>query len=653
MTHQDVLSGGQPGAAARCTLVTRWTPPTATERGRYLFTLTNGTGERLKGFRLAFCGPARIDLKAPAPDNALLLRRFSNFTEVAMLGDGVVEPGESWTFLIHGTQAPLRHFTDAARTSYVTLSNGKILPVDVGYSVSDAFGAGEPKFGYDEIGPLGDIVDGLALAPWPANVKVSGSRAAMPMSVATDGVEQAAAVNAFRDIAATVFPQHIFIGNGLQAIAVRLQKADLAAEAYRIVFGETVILSAAGEAGWLYGLITLGQILRGAWEAPDACRFPETGQIDDAPRFAWRGSHLDVARQFYPIGEIRDLLAIMAWNKLNRFHLHLTEDEAWRFEVAAYPELTAVGAYRGADMPIPPLLGSGPEASGGHYSKADLKALVATAGAWGMDVVPEVDVPGHSYAAIAALPKLRDPGENGEYLSIQGFPNNCLNSGVPFVREFAEAVFAELMDIFPGKWIHVGADEVPDDAWETSPAAKARLAEIGGGGWHELQADFLKRVYGQIRDAGRVVGAWEEGAHGGGIAPEGSYLVAWRNAAIGAELAAQGYDVVMSPGQAYYLDMARSTDWWEPGASWAGVSSLQHTYEFDPLDGFAKEHQGRMIGIQACIWSEPMSDRRVFRRLVFPRLSAIAETAWSQEKNRDFKRFVAVARFLPYRPLED
>ncbi len=247
-------------------------------------------------------------------------------------------------------------------------------------------------------------------------------------------------------------------------------------EAYRIAFAEDgIVLRASTRTGLLYGLITLGQIWRGARRHPETFLFPAGGEIQDSPAHGWRGSHLDVARQFYSSAEVARFVQLLAWSKMNRFHWHLSDDEAWRVEIDAYPELTRVGAWRGHGLALPPLLGSGPEPQGGYYSKQAIRDLVALADRLGIVVVPEIDIPGHCYAVLHALPHLRDPGEHGEYQSVQGFPNNCLNPAHEPVYGFLETVFDELIALFPSKILHVGADEVPLAAWSGSPLALDRL----------------------------------------------------------------------------------------------------------------------------------------------------------------------------------
>ena len=325
--------------------------------------------------------------------------------------------------------------------------------------------------------------------------------------------------------------------------------------------------------------------------------FPAAGEILDEPALGWRGTHLDVARQFYGSAEIARFLRILAWNKLNRFHWHLSDDEAWRVEIDAYPELTEVGAWRGHGLPIPPLLGSGPSRHGGYYTKAAIREIVALAGSLGIEVVPEIDVPGHCYAMLQAIPELRDPGENGSYFSVQGFPNNCLNPAREETYRVLETIFDELIELFPFKTIHIGADEVPLGAWSGSPRrsrgcarpAARRLAdahakrlnvvtnthgadEIEGSGAAVLQAEFLRRIQTFLASRGCITGGWEEAAHGDVIDKAKCYLFGWRTVEASAALAAEGYDIVVCPGQVYYLDMANGPDWSEPGAGWAGWS---------------------------------------------------------------------------------
>lgn len=609
--------------------------------GRYRLTLTNCGPEAIEAFVLGFSGPVRISETATI-GNGRVVVQLSNYAELAPPLDFILEPGGDWTVEIETLDFPLRHWTDGATTGFVILGDGRAVPALTfapELAGSEAYRRGTAR--------LEGQPASICVVPWPNAVAVAGLRTA-PQGLSFD--DDHPAVTAFREITELLFP-----GEGLvraaheDGLRVMLDEDDtLEGEAYRLTFAShDVKVSAGTTAGFLYGIITVAQMLRGARFERQSFGFPTAGHIEDRPASGFRGCHLDVARRYYGVIEVSRFLAILAWNKLNRFHWHLSDDEAWRVEIEAYPRLTEIGAWRGYGLPLPPLLGSGPERSGGFYSKADIAEIVARAGRFGIDVIPEIDVPGHCHALLQALPELRDVGENGAYQSIQSFPNNCLNPAVEAVYGALETIFAEMIELFPSRFFHVGADEVSASAWESSPAADAMRERLGATGTAPLQAAFLQRIQHFLRSRGKITGAWEEAAHGGGVGREESYLVGWTSVASNQRLAAAGYDVVVSPGQAYYLDMANGSAFHEPGAGWAGWSSPETTYGFDPVAGWSAAERQKFMGVQACIWSEPMTERAVFDRLVFPRLSAIAETGWTAAARKDFGRFAAAVNLMP------
>jgi hexosaminidase len=613
---------------------------------RYRITLSNRGSTALSGFRLGFSGPGRISAASPVT-NGSFVAQLSNFTEVAPPPGFTLAPGADWHVEFESLDHPIRHWTDGATTGFLILADGstRSLPTvpTKRYSVETPPKRGTARFPVPAQPPVA-----VSIIPWPKSVEVHGRRTA-PFGLAPatmDAVAQAA-IDGFEQLVATLFP-----GEGLcrpvreGGYPVELVSGAAGKEGYVIEFAaEGARVVAETSAGHLYGLVTLGQMLRGARAKTTEFSFPTAGRIEDAPNCGWRGCHLDVARRFYSSDDVRRFIALLAWNKLNVLHWHLSDDEAWRVEIDAYPDLVRKAAWNGYGLPIPPLLGSGPERTGGYYGKADIRAIVAFAGSVGVDVVPEIDIPGHCYALLQAIPQLRDPGENGLYLSIQAFPNNCLNPGLDATYTAIETIFGEMVELFPSRYFHVGADEVPHDAWQTSPAARALAGSLGSDGTMALQAHFLQRVQAFLTSKGKVTGAWEEAALGGGIDKANSYLVGWKDKAISQKLAGEGYDVVVAPAQAYYLDMANGEEFAEAGAAWAGWSSPETTYRFEPSAGWSETERAHLLGIQGCIWSEPMTDRAVFDRLVFPRLSAIAETAWST--SRDFARFTALVGLMP------
>ncbi|WP_429126303.1 beta-N-acetylhexosaminidase [Ensifer sp. 4252] len=655
-------------------LETLWTPAKADTQAVYSLTLTNASDRPVRDFRLCVSGPARID-PAAVVEGGVLLSRLSNYSEFAPPADLVLQPGSVWTVKAHGMSFEPQHWTDGANSAYLVLADGSTAPISVVPSRAHGDNAelkrGAVIYPVPKVAPVA-----VSVVPWPQEVSVSG-RLTPPLGfdLAPEGAEAEAAARSFAALTGSLFPIEGLVRpvseGGLPATLSL--SGDLAEEAYVIRFSPAGVAVTGGtRTGLLYGLITLGQILRGARLHPGTFLFPAGGEIRDEPALGWRGTHLDVARQFYSTAEVSRFLRLMAWNKLNRFHWHLSDDEAWRIEIDAYPALTDIGAWRGHGRKIPPLLGSGPQVTGGYYTKAAVREIVALAATLGIEVMPEIDVPGHSFAMLQAIPELRDPDEAGSYYSVQGFPDNCLNPAREETYRVLEVVFDELIELFPSKIIHVGADEVPLGAWSGSPEALERLRavagdematthakrlnvvtnthgadEIDGSGAAVLQAEFLARVQGFLASRGCVTGGWQEAAHGNVIDKEKSLLFGWRTVEANAELAGEGYDIVVCPGQVYYLDMANSPAWSEPGGSWAGWSDPEKLYLFDPIEGWTDSQKKHLRGLQCCIWSEPMTDRGVFDRLVFPRLSALAETGWTRPERKNFKRFEALVGLMP------
>jgi hexosaminidase len=651
-----------------------WTPPGDDRPLAYALTLTNLSGAAIENFQLCVSGPARID-PAATIEGGTLVARLSNHSAFAPPQGFVLEPGRSWTVTARGLSCPLRHWSDGVNAAYIAFADGSTAPVSV--EDTKAVGANAPlKRGavIYKVPALSPVT--VSILPWPNEVSVEG-RVPTPVGLALEGTapEARTAIESFAGLADALYPADAIVRSPAEGgFPVRLETAtDMPAEGYRLAFAPGgVVLKAATHSGFLYGLITLGQILRGARRHPGTFLFPASGTIVDAPALAFRGSHLDVSRQFYSSSEVKEFLRILAWNKMNRFHWHLSDDEAWRVEIDAYPALTEVGAWRGHGLALPPLLGSGPQPTGGYYTKAAIREIVALGAGLGIEIVPEIDVPGHCYAMLQAIPELRDPAEHGQYSSVQGFPNNCLNPVREETYRVLETIFDEMIELFPAKIIHIGADEVPLGAWSGSPLALAQLAEIGGAemaashakrlnvetnhdgadeidgsGAAVLQAEFLRRVSAYLASRGCITGGWQEAAHGDVIDKAKSYLVGWRTVEASADLAGQGYDIVVSPGQAYYLDMSNSQEWSEPGAGWAGWSSPERTYRFEPTEGWTEAQKSKLLGVQACIWSEPMTDRAIFDRLVFPRISAIAETGWTRPERKSWERFKALAGLMP------
>jgi hexosaminidase len=626
-----------------------WHPIEGDPSGGFVFTLVNLTDKPISDFKLAYTALTRV-MDNPVCENATFLLRNANFHQYAPPGGFVLEPGASWRFTVRGLWRPAKHRTDGAKSAYLTFSDGTHHTIDV----ADLMLEGRVSEPQKPLLPEGRVTEPFSLLPWPKQAQLQAGE--------TPVVLYPAAGSTLADVKAmdTVLSLHRRLFSAahqpFSLIAVEQGKAvgfqhssSLAAEAYELTFAEDeIVLAYGGDAGRQYGLTALAQLHDGARRNAALFRFPGSGTIKDEPRYGWRGCHLDVSRQFAPAPDVLRLIDILAWYKMNVFHWHLTDDEAWRFEVRAYPQLITVGVMRGPDEPMLPQLGNAAEPVGGFYTQADVAAIIAHASELNVEVVPEVDIPGHSTAILAALPELVDGQEAPDsYRSVQGFPNNALNPAIEETYVFLGKVFDEMVELFPSKLIHIGGDEVADNTWMASPLARKLMEKEGLDGTFGLQSHFMKRIQKMLADRGRSMAGWDEVSHGGGVDPDGTLLMAWRAPEVGVELAKEGYDVVMTPGQAYYLDMVQDEAWQEPGASWAGTVPPHHTYHYEAVGDFPEDLKPRLRGVQACIWTEHFLNRDYFNHLVFPRLPAVAEAAWTPRERKDWDRFSALVRFSP------
>lgn len=618
--------------------------------GRFELSLFHLGTEPIEGFTLSYTSLTRV-VDPTTARNATLTLRDANYHAFAPPSGSILAPGACWRFSVGGMQRAPRHCTDGPKSAYLTTPDGAHHAV----SVSDLLLEGRANEPAPALLPEGRLDVPVALQPWPRRIEVeTGEVLPVVLHPAEGtGLEGCSALHTVLALFHRLFPgEHapFSLAPSPQGRAVSFASDEsLPVEGYRIAFdNEAIRLVFRDPAGRQHGLVSLAQMLHGARRDPRRFRFPAKGTIEDAPRYGWRGCHLDVSRQFYPLADVRRLLDILAWLKLNVFHWHLTDDEAWRLEILAYPQLTTTGVLRGPDEPLRPQLGNGVEPVGGFYSQADVRTIVAHAGALHIDVVPEIDIPGHNAATLVAIGDLRDGQEAPDsYHSVQGYANNALNPAIPLTYSFLEAVIDEMATLFPSRFVHVGGDEVAQGAWLHSPKARELMEKEGLAGTFELQSHFLRRVKAMLSARGKVLVGWNEVAHGGGVEPHDTLLMAWEKPEVGIALAAQGYDVVMTPGQAYYLDMVQDDAWQEPGASWAGTVPPEQTYGYEAEGAFPPELRSRMKGVQACIWSEHFLSRGYFDRLVFPRLPAVAEAAWTPPDAKDWLRFCAIVPLAP------
>jgi hexosaminidase len=407
---------------------------------------------------------------------------------------------------------------------------------------------------------------------------------------------------------------------------------------------EAVLITAATHAGLFYGLQTLRQLPRhqadGSVPAADGPEWYIPGvEIEDSPRFGYRGMHLDVGRHFFPVDIVKRYIDLIAMYKMNTFHWHLTEDQGWRIEIEKYPRLTQVGAYRKEtilEQNFDPYIGDGTP-YGGFYNQDEIREVVAHATSRYVTVIPEIEMPGHSLGALAAYPELACTEGPFEVATVWG-----IHEDIYCPREetfaFLEDVLTEVMELFPGTYIHIGGDEAPKVRWEESPLAQEVIKREGLANEHELQSYFIRRIESFLRDHGRRLIGWDEILEGG-LAPEVT-VMSWRGMAGGIEAARQGHDVIMTPTSHVYFDYYQGDPENEPLAI-GGYTPLQKVYEFEPVPPELSSSEARhILGAQGNVWTEYINTANYLEYMVFPRALALSEVIWSPQKARDWDSFV-------------
>jgi hexosaminidase len=432
---------------------------------------------------------------------------------------------------------------------------------------------------------------------------------------------------------------------------------DPVPESYRLeVSPERIVVSANDAAGLFYGAVSVWQLASA--NANDGAPIPPISipalTIDDAPRFSWRGLMLDVARHYVAPQYIEQLIDWMALHKLNVLHWHLTDDQAWRLQIRAFPRLTEVGAWRipagaAARQDIDPATGE-PRRYGGFYTQEEIRGLVAYAAKRHVTIVPEIEMPGHAQAAIAAYPQLGvgdvHPGVSSDW-GIHHYLFNVEESTFAAL----ETILGEVLELFPGQYVHVGGDEAVKEQWIASARVQQRMLELGVGSETELQSYFVKRIEAFLRDHGRRLIGWDEILEGG-IAPEAT-VMSWRGIDGAIEAARLGHDAVVSPWPVLYFDNRQSTLASEPPGR-GSVVSLEDVYRFEPLpQPLAEAGEQHVLGLQANLWSEHIRTEERLAYMTFPRAAAVAEIAWSQSERLDWTHFVQrlAAQFDRYRSL--
>ena len=428
---------------------------------------------------------------------------------------------------------------------------------------------------------------------------------------------------------------------------------QLPAEAYKLnVSKKQVRIEASRPAGFYYALQTLKQLMprnvmagvatsdHSQWSLPSV-------EIEDAPRFEWRGFMLDEGRHFFGKDEIKRVIDMMAIYKMNRFHWHLTEDQGWRIEIKKYPKLTETGAWRNSKVLAYGDVKPDGERYGGFYTQKDIKEIVAYAKKKFIEIIPEIDIPGHSQAAVAAYPEFLacDPENKHEVWLQQGISTDVINVANPKAMQFAKEVIDELTELFPFNYIHLGGDECPTNKWQKNDECKKLLSEIGSSNFRDLQIYFYKQLKDYIAtkpaDQQRQLIFWNEVLHGNtSILGNDITIMAWIGANAAAKQAAkQGMNTILSPQIPYYINRKQSKLPTEPMSQGHGTETVEAVYNYQPLKDVDAALQPYYKGVQANFWTAWVTEPSVLEYLMLPRLAAVAEAGWTPQEKRNYEDF--------------
>lgn len=416
-------------------------------------------------------------------------------------------------------------------------------------------------------------------------------------------------------------------------------------EAYHLLVTKAgVVITGKTTTGIFYGIQTLRQLLPPEIELRDPSLVPQhirwkipSVEIYDYPRFKYRGMHLDVARHFFSVDFVKKYIDLLAMYKFNRFHWHLTDDQGWRIEIKKYPKLTQIGAWR--DSTLIGHYGSGIYDNiphGGFYTQNEIREIVAYAESRHITIIPEIEMPGHSSAALAAYPKLGCFEKKYQVQSTWGVFDDILCPKEE-TFQFLEDVLDEVMELFPSTYIHIGGDEAPKKQWEESEIAQAVIRREALANEHELQSYFITRIERYLNAHGRQIIGWDEILEGG-LAPQAT-VMSWRGETGGIEAAKMHHTVIMTPGGTNYFDHYQAKPATEPLAI-GGLTTLEDVYNYEPIPAELSEKEATYIlGAQGNVWSEYLHTPAKVEYMAFPRAIALAEVLWTPKNSRNWELF--------------
>ena len=433
--------------------------------------------------------------------------------------------------------------------------------------------------------------------------------------------------------------------NNNKGIEIKFDTIDMKQDAYKIIINSQYVqVFSKNYGGSFYALISLLQL-----SYFYSGNLP-IGMIKDEPKFLWRGMHLDCSRQFHSIETIKRLFLYMSMFKLNRFHWHLTDNEAWRLDIKSFPNLAKHSSFRGYREIIPPVYGSGFAKYGGYYSKEDVQELILFAKDLNIEIMPEIDLPAHSWALLQIMPQLYDQNSNKVSEDVGNYKNNTINPILNETKEFLEKVLKDISKLFPFKVIHVGADERPKSAWEGSPIILDFMKKNNFITFDELQDFYINNIIKLNKQNNKITAAWNEAAlkplidigsgGGSGNINKSCLIFAWEHPDVAIKSVKKGFQTIICPGQKTYFDMAHNNSTEERGICWAGTIEVSDIHAWRPLSDINEGFHDLVLGIQGQLWSETLTKTSFVDQMINPRLATLAEVAWSGEERRgwiDFK----------------
>ncbi|MEO5790046.1 beta-N-acetylhexosaminidase [Gelidibacter sp.] len=444
-------------------------------------------------------------------------------------------------------------------------------------------------------------------------------------------------------------------------IQLKIDDAIENEEGYDIsVTYDNIVISGKTSKGVFYGIQTLRQLMPASIAPQTDVSIPAV-TIKDHPRFAYRGMHLDVARHMFPVEFIKKYIDLIAMHKMNTFHWHLTEDQGWRIEIKKYPKLTEIGSKRyGTIIGHHPGTGNDETEYGGFYTQEEVKDIVKYAAERHVTVIPEIELPGHASAAIAAYPFLscfpEEPtvvtnnmgSKAGKEVQANGMPkivqetwgvfDDVFCAGNEETFQFLEDVLAEVIPLFPSAYIHIGGDECPKANWKRCPNCQKRMKDNNLADEHELQSYFIQRIEKYLNGKGKKIIGWDEILEGG-LAPNAT-VMSWRGEKGGIEAAKQHHDVIMTPGHSCYFDHYQTEDKENEPLAIGGKTTVADVYAYDPTPKELTDAENKYIlGAQANVWTEYMKTSDYVEYMILPRMTALSEVVWSSKENRDFEDF--------------